>query len=228
MISDFKQLEELFKEIDQNLKQSVNVYIIGGIVLLYQRMKPSTKDIDLIIVEKDKAIVFEKALKTINFKSKTPTSIYKHMDLGEILVRGEYRIDIFHKTVCKKFLLSDSIRKRAEKILALKNLNVYFCANEDIFVFKTFTERQGDLEDCISLAQRGIKWDIILQELQNQIKHSGQDVWITWIGERLDILEENGIVIPIMKEIDKLRDKYFEKLEKNYLAASQSKKSKNK
>jgi len=43
----------------------------------------------------------------------------------------------------------------------------------------------------------------------------------------LDILEEKGIIIPIMKEIDKLRDEYFEELEKNYLDTSQSKRSKN-
>lgn len=220
MILDFKQLEELFKEIDKQLKQSVNIYIIGGIVLVYQRMKPATKDVDIVIAEKNEVIAFEKALKTINFKSKNPTSVYKRMNLGEILERGEYRIDIFHKTVCNKFLLSESMRKRAKKIISLKNLDVYFCANEDIFVFKTFTERQGDLEDCISLAQLGIKWDVILQELKNQIKYSGQNVWITWIGERLDILEEKGIIIPIMKEINKLRDEYFEELEKNYLNAS--------
>ena len=41
------------------------------------------------------------------------------------------------------------------------------------------TEREGDLEGCINLVQRGINWDIILEEIQTQIKQNGQDVWIT-------------------------------------------------
>lgn len=76
------------------------------------------------------------------------------------------------------------------------------------------TERDGDLDDCISIAStQGINWDVILTELKHQISFSKQDVWITWVGERLDILVERGLDIPIMKEIDILREKYFDGLE---------------
>jgi len=30
------------------------------------------------------------------------------------------------------------------------------------------------------------------------------------VGERLDILSERGVDIPIMKEVDKLREEYFD------------------
>ena len=76
------------------------------------------------------------------------------------------------------------------------------------------TERNGDLEDCIKLGIPGINWKIIIKELQNQIKQSNQDVWITWVGERLDLLEDKGLIIPIMNKFDKLRDQYFKNLEK--------------
>jgi hypothetical protein len=99
------------------------------------------------------------------------------------------------------------------------------CSNEDIFVFKTFTEREGDLQDCISLAQRGLDWNAIVNEIQSQIHHSGEDVWITWIGERLDLLMEKGLNIPVIDQIDKLRDTYFEELER---AFSEKKKTKKK
>ena len=56
MISDFKQIESLFKEINQHLKIKVHIYIIGGIVLLYQGLKTATKDIDLVILEKQEFI----------------------------------------------------------------------------------------------------------------------------------------------------------------------------
>ena len=214
MISDFKQIESLFKEIDHNLKKKVHIYVIGGVVLLYQGLKPATKDIDIVILEKQEFVAFEQAIKTVRFESKIPTGVYKKMNLDQILVRDDFRIDIFHQTVCRRFLLSEGMRKRAKKLLTLPHLDLYLCSNEDIFVFKTFTEREGDLQDCISLAQRGLDWNIIAHELQSQIHHSGEDVWITWIGERLDMLMEKGLNIPIMDQIDKLRDAYFEELER--------------
>lgn len=54
----------------------------------------------------------------------------------------------------------------------------------------------------------------MLSEMKYQIKNYGEDVWITWIGERLDLLEDQGLNIPIMREIDELRIKYFDGLEK--------------
>jgi hypothetical protein len=212
MISDFKQIESLFKEIDQHLKNKVHIYIIGGVVLLYQGLKPATKDIDLVILRKHEFITFEQALKTVRFESKIPTGAYKKMNLNQILVRDDFRIDAFHKTVCRRFLLSEGMIKRAKKLLKLSHVDLYLCSNEDIFVFKTFTEREGDLQDCIALAQRGLDWNVIVSEIQSQIHHSGEDVWITWIGERLDLLMEKGLNIPVIDQIDKLRDTYFEEL----------------
>ena len=98
---------------------------------------------------------------------------------------------------------------RAEEIISLERIRLFVCSNEDVFLFKTMTEREGDLEDCISLAKRGFNWETILKELKSQIKHSRKDVWVTWVGERLDLLEERGLSIPIMKEVNKLREEYF-------------------
>ena len=82
MISDFKQIETLFKEIDQLLKKKVHIYVIGGIILLYQGLKPATKDIDLVILEKQEFVAFEQAVKTAHFTSKIPTDVYKKMNLS--------------------------------------------------------------------------------------------------------------------------------------------------
>ncbi|WP_156161359.1 MULTISPECIES: hypothetical protein [unclassified Methanosarcina] len=84
------------------------------------------------------------------------------------------------------------------------------CSNEDVFLFKIMTERSGDIEDCISLAKRGVVWEIILDELKNQIKLSGQNVWITWVGERPGILADEGLYIPILEEVEKLSEGYYE------------------
>lgn len=214
MISSFKQMEELFEEIEKRLKRKVHVFAIGGIVLLHQGMKPATKDIDFVIETKEEFDTFENALKATGFKTKLPTAEYEHMNINQIFVKEDFRIDLFYKTVCRGFSISKDIIRRANIVLELKNLKISFCSNEDVFLFKTLTEREGDLEDCISLAQRGLDWGVILTELKNQIRTSGNDVWITWAGERLDMLEEKGLNIPVMKEINKLRKDYFKTCEK--------------
>ena len=216
MISEFKQIEKLFKEINASLRKKVKIFVIGGAVLLQQGLKPATKDIDLVVETKEEFMILKNALNSINFTVKIPNIEYKNMNLNQIFIRDDFRIDLFQKEICGRFSISNGMMERAITFIDLEKIKLNFCSNEDIFLFKTMTEREGDLEDCISLAKRGIKWEIILNELKNQIKKSRQDVWITWVGERLDILEEKGVNIPIMKEINQLRERYFKEYEKEH------------
>jgi thiamine monophosphate synthase len=61
MISQFKHIEDLFEEIDKVLDIKLDVYMIGGAVLLYQGIKPATKDIDLILKNKQDFLTLQKA-----------------------------------------------------------------------------------------------------------------------------------------------------------------------
>jgi hypothetical protein len=47
-MSKFNQIENFFKEIDEKAIEKLNIYIIGGAVLLFRGLKGSTKDIDII------------------------------------------------------------------------------------------------------------------------------------------------------------------------------------
>lgn len=214
MISKFKEINLLFEEIDRHLENEAHFFIIGGAMLLYHGIKPSTKDLDIIIETIKEFTAVENALKKINFKVKLPTRDYKNMDLNQIFVREDFRIDLFQRTVCRGFALSKTMKQRAMKIIELKHLQVFLCSYEDVFLFKTLTEREGDLEDCIAIAQRGIDWNAVLEELKTQIDDSKNKVWITLVGERLDLLEEQNLAIPIMKKVNKLRRDYFKEYEK--------------
>ncbi len=217
MISDFEQIRELFKEVDTRINKKVDLFTIGGAVLLDQGIKPATKDIDIVVQTKEDFLTLNKALIDLKFITKIPGAEYKHMDLNQIFIRDDYRIDLFQREVCGRFSLSEGMTRRARLIAELNKINLYLCSNEDVFLFKTMTEREGDLEDCISLAKVGITWNSVIEELKHQIKHSKQDVWITWVGERLDLLEEKGLTIPIMNEMNKLRDKFFDDLERKQI-----------
>ena len=214
MISRFDELNGLFEEIDQNLRSKVHFFVIGGAMLLYHGIKIATKDIDIVVDSAREFTDVENVLRKLEFTTKIPTFEHRKTDLNQIFIREDFRIDLFQRTVCRGFVLSSAMRKRAKKILELKHLTTLLCSNEDVFLFKTFTEREGDIEDCIALAQRGIDWSTMLEEIKRQIRISGHNVWITWIGERLDILAERGLPIPIMAKIDEFREEYFDEAEK--------------
>lgn len=204
MITSFKDIEGLFIGLNSSVRNRVNIYIIGGAALLKRGMKSATKDIDLVVSSRKEFMEVQRALDDMGFIPQVSGKEYSHMNLSQVYQRKDFRIDLFEKKVCRKFSLSEGMIWRAERIMALSKAAVYVCSNEDIFLFKTMTEREGDLADCISIASmQSPDWDIILEEVQSQIRQSGQDVWITWVGERLDILADRGVDIPIIGKIDR-------------------------
>ena len=62
MITTFKEIEELFKEIDHLIFKKIKVYIIGGAALLKRGMKAATKDIDLVVTAKNEFFEIQKGL----------------------------------------------------------------------------------------------------------------------------------------------------------------------
>ena len=74
--------------------------------------------------------------------------------------------------------------------------------------FQIDYEWDGYLEDCIQ---------VVMEEILVQIE-SGEEVWITWIAERLNLLSESmGVSIPILRRINRLADEYLERWEKELL-----------
>jgi hypothetical protein len=214
MLTRFDEIKGLFGELQSAMKTGANIYVIGGGVLLMRGMKATTQDIDIVVDNKSEFEAINKALRAMGFKAKKLSALYEHFDLAFQLIRDDFQVDLFHRKVCSQFSLSKKMIERAEKILALGKVNVFLCSNEDVFLFKTMTERPGDLEDCTELIKKGLDWNAVLAEMKYQIENYGRDVWVTWIGERLDLLEDRGLNIPIMKEINILREKYFDDLEK--------------
>jgi len=98
MVEQFSVYESLFEEIDQLIKLNINMYVIGGAVLLYRDMKPATKDIDIVINTKSEFNELVKVLKQMGFKSFSPLiGGYQHFKLNEQLQRNDVHIDIFLK-----------------------------------------------------------------------------------------------------------------------------------
>ena len=212
MISRFDEIKRLFEELDSAVSRKVHFFMIGGGVLLFHGLKPATKDIDLVVATEEEFVECGNALKKIGFETKLPDSDYKHFNLSQVFTRNDFRIDLFNKRVCRGFSLSSPMAKRALKEVSMANIALFLCSMEDIFLFKTMTEREGDLSDCIALARMGLDWNAMIAELKHQV--SGNDIWITWVAERLEILQERGLIIPIMAEVAEMVEGYYNKLEK--------------
>ena len=217
MITHFKQIETLFQEIDKTMHDKIKIYTIGGAVLLEQGLKIVTKDIDVVVETKSEFVALQNSLLRNGFKTQIPGKEYLRMNLSQLFQKGDFRIDLFEKRICGKFSLSKEMTQRARKIMVLDHIELHLCSNEDVFLFKTMTDREGDLTDCESIVRAAVDWDIIINELKNQINNSKQDIWITWVGERFDLLESRGMIIPIMDELIRLRNKFFTDFEKKSL-----------
>ncbi|PIU22572.1 MAG: hypothetical protein COT14_00485 [Candidatus Diapherotrites archaeon CG08_land_8_20_14_0_20_30_16] len=212
MISNFESIKSLFVELDKNVESKINVYMLGGGALLFYGSKPETKDIDLVCDANDYFKLYF-ALKRIGFIAKNPSRGYLRLNIAEILVRDDFRIDLFNNKVCGNLSLSDTIKTRSKLAIDLKNLKLYCFSPEDIFVFKSITERDGDILDSEKIIQIGIDWSIIYSEILSQIKEHDKEAWVTYFVGRLEALIDKGFDIPIYKDSRKLAEEYYDQLE---------------
>lgn len=105
--------------------------------------------------------------------------------------------------------------ERSEKVFEECNLKFFIASIEDIFVFKSITDREEDMVDCEEIIKQKLNCKIVFEEIKSQTK-TGEDVWITYINERLIEFEEKGYKIPITKETEKLTTTFYEKLIKRF------------
>jgi hypothetical protein len=212
MISNSDSIKGVFTEIAGKLSRPVSAYIIGGAALMHYGAKDSTKDIDLVLRSREEFDTLRKSLRNIGFMSKTAPATHKNLALADWLIRGDFRMDLFNEAVCGRLKLTERMSKRSIKTAQISQLSVFICSKEDIFLFKSLTEREGDKDDCIVLIKQGLDWSIILDELEKQIREHGDDIWITLINERLEELAEQGLIIPILKQTRGLTELYYQKL----------------
>jgi len=70
MIESVEEVKRLFKEIGDFLTgtsepEKLEIFVIGGTVLLEQGLKPATKDIDLVVLNLHDFKLFENTLNTL-------------------------------------------------------------------------------------------------------------------------------------------------------------------
>jgi hypothetical protein len=206
-VSGRDDLERALRLIDGSLARDVTAYLIGGCAMMLYNAKMATKDVDLALMSAQDAWCVVDALSKNGFKRTEPEND-AYCRLGTTIIMEDdkgMRIDIFVETVCRKLRVSKAMVARSTIHARYGRLEIRLISPEDIFLFKSMTERAGDLDDMALLSERGLDWSVVLDECSNQ---SGEVILESFVAVRLQELEEEkGIVVPIKADLEAITEK---------------------
>ena len=202
---DRNYLKQEFDKLNATTKQPLTLYLVGGGAMAFYGLKDATKDIDIILTNKNDPNNLQTTLETIGYQKPNPnliTKAYENMQTSVILENQDgFRWDLFLNKVCNAFTLSNEMKKRTKPIYTGNRLKVRIASKEDLFLFKGITERDADIDDMAILAQSGLDWNSISQECKNQSEASGI-CWEDALYQNLmDLKAKYSIQSPIEKTL---------------------------
>ncbi len=194
------ELEQWLDSISLYIDEPIKVFMIGGGALSFRNMKPTTKDVDFIVRSKHDFDILARAIKKSGFKQTTDFENEFYLTALAVFMKEDSRIDVFLKQVGKMLMLTQSMIQRAEHYKDYGKLSLYLVSNEDIFLFKSMTTRDGDILDCDSILAKGISYETVYGEIIKQSKFGNK--WFFWMYESICRLEEhNDIRLPIKHKV---------------------------
>ena len=196
---------KLFEEIGEQLEKPVKAYLFGGENMRKKGIKPRTKDCDIIVTDGDEGNALVACLEQIGYRSLNKlhfTEDDNRIDPFDILEHpARSRIDLFKTRIARKLLLSENMIKRST-VEEFGKLILHSICNEDLFLLKAVTLREGDIQDLGLIVQAGnFDWKIVWKELLRQ-EHDTKTNFSSSILESLDDLhEQTGINSPFYKRL---------------------------
>jgi hypothetical protein len=212
---DSEYIESELRRVGRQLEAELTVYLIGGGAMAFRGLKNTTKDIDLIVADGDDLRVLQSILLDNGYDIvKEPGEEYDALGAQRILENDDgCRIDIFNQQVIDKLVLSEGMRRRSEAYLDDGGLSVALVSSEDIFLFKSVAGRTDDIEDMFALVQTALDFDVIEDELEQQIELLGQELFVTHMNEALLELEnQHNISTPLAERVSKITERVYREL----------------
>jgi len=158
----------VLRELGEKLSTTVHAYLFGGANLLLRGLKKATKDLDVVVegegdFSKLHGALLASGFRPLGERELTPSD-RKLNPSGIYVAEGLPRFDLFTKVICNALLLTDEMKSRAET-MAFGKLVLHLLSLEDVFLLKSITEREGDLEDMATIIRRGgdLRWGEILE-----------------------------------------------------------------
>lgn len=191
-------LQKGFKELGEALETNVAVYLLGGGNLILRELKDSTKDIDVVVTDSNDFYTLVETLQKLGYEERQDLeTVYKKMNPSIILEKqGFPRWDIFVEEVAGNLRLTDEMKDRCDHTAEYENLSVHLLSLTDIFLFKSITDREGDLEDIALIAEQAeLDWQAILVETQRQEELTDQ-LFSFAVLDSLDLLKQRYDIAP--------------------------------
>ena len=192
------------EELGEALTDEINVYLLGGANLILRGLKDTTKDIDVVVEDKKTFRVLVGALREQGYTERQDlAAAYEDINPSIVLEQqGFPRWDIFVEVVADALHMTPAMRERSDKKRTFGNLTVNLLSLTDIFVFKSVTEREGDLEDVALTAQQGaVDWQQVLDEVETQ-EYMTEQYFSFAVLDTLDLLVERyDIDVPIRNRL---------------------------
>jgi len=199
-----KPYPDLLQSLAERTERSISLYLTGGEVMRYRKLKAVTYDIDIIAPNLQAYRSLVQALEGMGYKRDEqeviPTEDPENEPASLYYQTGYPNIDIFTRRVCKQYAVTESMKKRAET-RKFRALDFHLLSNEDIFLFKTAAHRLKDYDDLAILARSGIDWDTIYDELLNQEKKLKRMFCIGFSDVLEDMKERHGIEAPFSSKL---------------------------
>jgi len=187
------------------IRRPLNLFVIGGFNLILRGIKGTTKDIDIVVENESDFAELVSAFQDLGYRKASKLEpAYKKIEASIILEKeGKVRIDIFTRKICNAFILSENMKNRSVLHKRHGKLSIRLASLEDVVLFKSITDREGDMLDIKDVIGRHeLDWPVLLEELVAQEKLTGRYFSFS-VLDTLEMLQElYGMKVPIFKKLD--------------------------
>jgi len=198
----YEKIITVLRMLGEKLGAPTAAYLFGGANLLLRGLKSATKDLDIVVEDSTSFFKLKDALLKLGFRMLTEhemTSTDRRLSPSGILVSPELpRFDIFTRNICNAFSLTEEMKKRSEP-QNFGKLESSLLSLEDVFLLKSITEREGDIEDMAIIVRHGggLNWNVILETYFKEEKRIKRHLCFK-ILDSIEILQEREkITIPL-------------------------------
>jgi hypothetical protein len=204
-----RYIEMELEKLNAALTRRTRVFVAGGAAMAFYGLKEATKDIDVVVEKRTELHSLVSALRALGYKRPTGLveTTYAKMRASAILENTDgFRWDVFERVIARKLSLSKGMISRSRILYDETKLHLRALSKEDIFLLKSITGRDLDLEDMRIVAESGINWNDVKIECQAQASRTGR-IWEDALCEKLiELGERMKIAAPIEKSICEIAD----------------------
>ena len=197
-----QKVHELFEKLGAKLEREVAAYCFGGTNLLLAELKEATKDVDIVVEDRESFKALHLALLELGYHTLGKREVSKEeqrLEASGIYVHEALpRVDLFTRRICKAFELTDTMRRGA-KAMRFGKLRANFLSLEAVFLLKSITDREGDILDMEAIARHGADWKLLERMYWEEEKLVGARFCLDVLDSLEVIRERSGARIPFLR-----------------------------